>query len=158
MIPKKIADCIYEVEPQMKVVKIREEMRNFTMHVPARIYADEDLMSRISRDKSIDQITNVACLPGIRKQVLAMSDAHQGYGFCIGGVAATDLDGGAISPGGVGYDINCGVRLLKSSLEYKDVSSSIPEIIDGLFHNIPSGLGSRVGWDLKESSIYLKPI
>jgi tRNA-splicing ligase RtcB len=155
MIPKKIADCIYEVEPQMKVVKVKDEMMNFTMHVPARIYADENLMDRILRagDKSIDQITNVACLPGIRKQVLAMSDVHQGYGFCIGGVAATDLDGGAISPGGVGYDINCGVRLLKSSLEYKDISASIPEIIDNLFHNIPSGLGSKGKLHLSQTDL-----
>jgi len=97
MIPKRIDEGIFEIEPEMKVVKYNEQIMNFSMRVKARIYANDYLMERIGRDKSIDQITNVACLPGIRKQVIAMSDAHQGYGFCIGGVAATDVDGGAIT-------------------------------------------------------------
>lgn len=143
MIPRRVDEGIYEVSPEMKVVKFDEKIMNFTMHVPARIYANDYLMERIARDRSVDQITNVACLPGIRKQVIAMSDAHQGYGFCIGGVAATDVDGGAISPGGVGYDINCGVRLLSTPLQYADVAPVLPELTEALFHGIPSGLGSR---------------
>ncbi len=143
MITQRIDENIYEVPADMKLVKVEEKILKFYMKVPARIYANEYLMERISKDKSIDQITNVACLPGIRKHVIAMSDAHQGYGFCIGGVAATDLDGGAISPGGVGYDINCGVRLLRTGLEYNDVAALLPELTEGLFQNIPSGLGSK---------------
>lgn len=143
MITQRIADNIYEVSADMKLVKVEEKIVKFQMKVPARIYANQYLMDRIQNDKSIDQITNVACLPGIRKHVIAMSDAHQGYGFCIGGVAATDLDGGAISPGGVGYDINCGVRLLRTGLDYSDVVAQLPDLIEGLFHNIPSGLGSK---------------
>jgi tRNA-splicing ligase RtcB len=100
-------------------------------------------MDRIGRDRSVDQITNVACLPGVQKHVIAMSDAHQGYGFCIGGVAATNIEGGAISPGGVGYDINCGVRLLRSPIQYKEIAPKVPELIDALFNQIPSGLGSK---------------
>ena len=72
-----------------------------------------------------------------------MADAHQGYGFCIGGVAATDVNEGAISPGGVGYDINCGVRLLRTGLAFEDVNSKLPQLIEAMFHNIPSGLGSK---------------
>ncbi|MHA1646829.1 MAG: RtcB family protein [Promethearchaeota archaeon] len=143
MIPKRIDENIYEVEPEMKVVKINEEYHNFEMAVPARIYANKFLMDHIGRDKSVDQITNVACLPGIQKHVVAMSDAHQGYGFCIGGVAATNIDEGAISPGGVGYDINCGVRLLKTPIIYNDVIPKLPDLTRGLFHNVPSGLGSK---------------
>jgi len=143
MITQRIADNIYEVPADMKLVKVEEKILKFQMKVPARIYANEYLMERIKKDKSVDQITNVACLPGIRKHVIAMSDAHQGYGFCIGGVAASDIDGGAISPGGVGYDINCGVRLLRTGLDYSDVAAQLPELTDGLFHNIPSGLGSK---------------
>ena len=143
MIPERIDENTYEISREMKVVKYNEKIMNFKMLVKARIYANEYLMSRIARDKSIDQITNVACLPGIRKQVIAMSDAHQGYGFCIGGVAATDVDGGAITPGGVGYDINCGVRLLRTPLQYSEVAPVLPELTDALFHAIPSGLGSR---------------
>ncbi|UYP46181.1 tRNA-splicing ligase RtcB [Candidatus Lokiarchaeum ossiferum] len=143
MIPRRVDEGIYEVSPEMKVVKFNETIMNFTMAVPARIYANEYLMERIARDKSVDQITNVACLPGIRKQVIAMSDAHQGYGFCIGGVAATDVEGGAISPGGVGYDINCGVRLLRTPLKYAEVAPVLPELTEALFQAIPSGLGSR---------------
>ena len=83
MITQRIADNIYEVSADMKLVKVEEKILKFQMKVPARIYANQYLMDRIKNDKSIDQITNVACLPGIRKHVIAMSDAHQGYGFCI---------------------------------------------------------------------------
>ncbi len=141
--PKRIDDNIYEIQPEMKVVKTGEQIMNFTMNVPVRIYANDYLMQRITQDRSIDQMTNVACLPGVRKYAIAMSDAHQGYGFCIGGVAATDELEGAISPGGVGYDINCGVRLLRAPIQYEDIAAKLPAVIDSLFRNIPSGLGSK---------------
>src|SRR6056297_1230502 len=143
MRPKQISEFIYEIKPEMKVVKVHGQITHFKMKAPTHIYANRELMAKISRDRSIDQMTNVACLPGIQKHTVAMSDAHQGYGFCIGGVAATNIDGGAISPGGVGYDINCGVRLLKSELRYKDIAPNIPDLIEAIFHNIPSGLGSK---------------
>ncbi len=143
MKPRKIKENIYEVSPEMKVIRYQDEILNFDMAVPARIYANDYLMERIIKDRSVDQITNVACLPGVQKHVIAMSDAHQGYGFCIGGVAATTVDGGAISPGGVGYDINCGVRLLRTPLTHAEIAPHLPNLIESLFHHIPSGLGSR---------------
>ena len=85
----------------------------------------------------------MACLPGIKKHAIALSDAHQGYGFCIGGVAGTDLLEGAISPGGVGYDINCGVRLIRTNLHAQDIVATIPDLINRLFDEVPSGLGSQ---------------
>lgn len=153
MIPKKIAEGIYQVDADMKVIKHNDKMYNFTMAVPAKIYANDYLMQRIRQDRSIDQITNVACLPGIRKHVIAMSDAHQGYGFCIGGVAATSVDGGAISPGGVGYDINCGVRLLRTGLNYSDIAPDLPALTEALFRHIPSGLGSKGKLHITESDL-----
>src|SRR4030042_503966 len=112
------------------------------MHVPARIYANDKLLELMKRDKTIDQLANMACLPGIQKHAIALSDAHQGYGYCIGGVAATDQEEGAISPGGVGYDINCGVRLLRTNLDFKDINHLMPQIMDHIFNIVPSGLGS----------------
>src|ERR687887_2311097 len=82
------------------------------MRVPARVFADEELLGAIREDRSLEQLQNVACLPGIVEAALAMPDIHQGYGFPVGGIAATEATGGVVSPGGVGYDINCGVRLL----------------------------------------------
>ena len=113
------------------------------MRVPGRIIADERLLPKISSDKAADQVANVACLPGIVGYALAMPDAHWGYGFPIGGVAATDPDqGGVISPGGVGYDINCGVRLMTTRLRLDDVRERIRDLVTGLFRDIPSGVGS----------------
>ncbi|MBN1154942.1 RtcB family protein [candidate division KSB1 bacterium] len=113
------------------------------MRVPGRIYASKKMLNSIRADNAPDQVCNVAHLPGIVNYSLAMPDIHWGYGFSIGGVAAFDLDEGIISPGGVGYDINCGVRLLKTSLNRKDVSGHIKKIIDLLFQSIPTGVGSK---------------
>jgi tRNA-splicing ligase RtcB len=113
------------------------------MKVPAYVYANDFLIKNIKKDKTLDQLTNVACLEGVIKHVVALSDAHQGYGFCIGGVAATNYEDGAISPGGVGYDINCGVRLLKTNLKKQDLEPILPELVKSLFNNVPSGLGSK---------------
>ena len=125
------------------------------MQTDALIYADERLLEQIVKDLSIEQAMNVACLPGIVGRSLAMPDIHQGYGFPIGGVAATNLHKGVVSPGGVGFDINCGVRLLASTLRRDEVTPKLRELVNQLFRDVPSGTGSEgfveCGWrDLDE--------
>lgn len=119
------------------------------MRVPARVFADPELWEQISSDRSLEQLTNVATLPGITGAALAMPDAHEGYGFPVGGVAAFRTADGIISPGGVGYDINCGVRLLTSSLDARDVGPRLEPLVHQLSRSIPSGVGreSRFGMD-----------
>jgi len=112
------------------------------MRVDGIIYADEQLIEAIKQDKSPEQVANVACLPGIVKASLAMPDIHWGYGFCIGGVAATDpAKGGVISPGGVGYDINCGVRLIRTNIPIEDAQPRMQRLVDKLFATVPCGVG-----------------
>ena len=112
------------------------------MRVDGLIYASESLMDMIRKDQAADQVANVAFLPGIQHASLAMPDIHWGYGFCIGGVCATDpKEGGVISPGGVGYDINCGVRLVRSNLFYQDVKPHITELVEEMFRQVPTGVG-----------------
>jgi tRNA-splicing ligase RtcB (3'-phosphate/5'-hydroxy nucleic acid ligase) len=112
------------------------------MNVPGKIFASEKLLLDMKKDNTLQQVKNVACLPGILKASIAMSDAHNGYGFPIGGVAAFDIDKGIISPGGVGYDINCSVRLLRTNLTLKDIESKgKKEILHSLFRSVPSGVG-----------------
>ena len=113
------------------------------MKVPARVFANKDLLEKIKQDKTLEQITNVAFLPGIQKFSIALPDAHQGYGFPIGGVAAIDYEEGVISPGGIGYDINCGVRTLKTNLRKNQVQPKINELVNKLFNNVPTGVGSK---------------
>ncbi len=129
MTMKKISKNIYEVQ---KIGK---------MLVPGRIFASEKIISAIKQDKTLEQVQNVAQLPGILKYSIALADAHQGYGFSIGGVAAFDMDKGIISPGGVGYDINCSVRLLKTNLTKRDILTKQKQVIEGLYGKIPSGVG-----------------
>src|SRR5262245_51913244 len=108
------------------------------MRVDGLIYADDALMETIRHDAALEQVANVATLPGIQYASLAMPDIHWGYGFCIGGVCATDpAEGGVISPGGVGYDINCGVRLVRSNLFYRDVKTVLQTLVDDLFKKVP---------------------
>jgi tRNA-splicing ligase RtcB len=139
------------------------------MRVPGRIYASEKMMGAILReDESLQQVINVAHLPGIQKYALAMPDIHWGYGFPIGGVAATDLEAGVVSPGGVGYDINCGVRLARTDLSERDVRPHIQKLVTNLYNTIPTGIGSsgaikklsekEKGWDgpLNTDSVMLK--
>ncbi len=115
----------------------REDMR-----VDGLIFADDLLIDQIKKDQGPEQVANVATLPGIQRASLAMPDIHWGYGFCIGGVAATDpAEGGVISPGGVGYDINCGVRLLRSDLSWNDAKPKIRQLVDQLYRDIPTGVG-----------------
>jgi len=113
------------------------------MRTDALIYADARLLEAIVKDLSVEQAMNVAFLPGIVGRSLAMPDIHQGYGFPIGGVAATDVRSGVVSPGGVGFDINCGVRLLGTSLTKDDVTPKLRELVNQLFRDVPSGTGSK---------------
>ncbi|MBM4284952.1 MAG: RtcB family protein [Deltaproteobacteria bacterium] len=117
--------------------------REGKMRTRGLIYASREMLPKIEEDQSLAQVANVATLPGIEGASLAMPDIHWGYGFPIGGVAAFNLDEGIVSPGGVGYDINCGVRLLRTNLERQAVAPKIDELVNALFTNIPSGLGSR---------------
>ncbi len=113
------------------------------MRVPGLIYASKEMLESIREEQTPEQVANVAFLPGIVGYSFAMPDIHWGYGFPIGGVAAMDVKDGVISPGGVGYDINCGVRLLRTSLSEVEVRPRIKELINELFHSVPSGLGSE---------------
>ncbi len=134
---KKIEKNIYEIPKHGKML------------VPAMILASENLIDKIKQDKTLEQVENISMLPGIVEKSITMPDAHQGYGFPIGGVAAFDLKKGIISPGGVGYDINCGVRLLKTNLTKKEFLERRDQILNELYKNIPSGVG--VGGELKIS-------
>ncbi len=123
------------------------------MLVDGLIYADDELIEQIRNDQAPEQVANVAFLPGIQHASLAMPDIHWGYGFCIGGVCATDPEqGGVISPGGVGYDINCGVRLMRTNLFYRDVKRHHEPLVDELFRNVPAGVGrsGKYKFDHKE--------
>jgi tRNA-splicing ligase RtcB len=115
------------------------------MRVPARIFADRELLNAIERDRSLEQVQNIATLPGIVDAALAMPDIHQGYGFPVGGVAGTELPDGVISPGGVGYDINCGVRLLATPLFANDLGRRLEALVDQLARTIPAGVGKEKG-------------
>jgi tRNA-splicing ligase RtcB len=132
MTVNKITDQIWEIPRTEK-----EGMR-----VPARIYATETILTAM--DSGVfDQVTNVACLPGIRRYALCMPDGHWGYGFPIGGVAAFDLQDGVISPGGVGYDVNCGMRLIRTDLTRDDVQPRLERLMTELFRRVPAGVGSK---------------
>lgn len=129
---KKINDNLWEIP------------KSGGMLVPGRIYTSQNMLeTTLQTDEAIKQVINVAQLPGIQKYSLAMPDIHWGYGFPIGGVAATELNNGVISPGGVGYDINCGVRLAKTNLRNNEVKNKIQKLIENLFNNIPTGVGAK---------------
>lgn len=123
------------------------------MRVPARVYASETMLDAILGDRSLEQLVNVATLPGIQRHAVVMPDAHEGYGFPIGGVAAFDPDDGVISPGGIGYDINCGVRLLKSELLLEELRDRLPAIAHSMAREIPSGAGQGGAMKLKGEDI-----
>ncbi len=123
------------------------------MRVPARFYADAELLEAIQEDKSLSQLVNTSTLPGIVKYALAMPDIHQGYGFPIGGVIATELPDGVISPGGVGYDINCGVRLLGSHLDLAEIEPHLSELATVLYANCPSGVGKGGSIKIKSGEL-----
>lgn len=128
----KVDEFTYEI-PQ----SFRQDMR-----VPARVFLDEEMLEAVLDDRSLDQLINVTTLPGIKKCAYAMPDIHQGYGFPIGGVAGTAIhEGGVISPGGIGYDINCGVRLLISDMRAQELKPYLENLATAIYHNVPSGVG-----------------
>ena len=137
----KVSDNIYEIPKEGDMKK------------PGRIYANEALLEEIKDDKTLQQVKNVASLPGLQKYSIVMPDGHQGYGFPIGGVAAVDMENGVISPGGIGYDINCGVRILKTNLKYEDIKGKEEQISNILFDKVPCGLGKGGYIDVDEEDL-----
>ncbi len=130
---QQVAENVWEIPREF-----RDDMR-----VPARLYADEPLLEAALGDRSIEQLVNTATLPGVVKYAIAMPDIHQGYGFPIGGVIATRMPEGVISPGGVGYDINCGVRVLASNAEFAQVQPFLASLAAALYSNCPVGVGTH---------------
>ncbi|BFI73055.1 tRNA-splicing ligase RtcB [Nanoarchaeota archaeon] len=126
---RKISENIYEIP------------KEDNMNVPVRIYASDSLIEKMKQDKTLIQGKNATTLPGIQKYFVIMPDGHEGYGFPVGGIGAFDLNEGIISPGSVGYDINCGVRLLRTNLKYDEIKLKIKEIINEIFKNVPAGVG-----------------
>lgn len=123
------------------------------MRVPGVVYADEQMLPHILEDQALEQVTNVAFLPGIVGYSLAMPDIHWGYGFPVGGVAATRVEDGVISPGGIGFDINCGVRLIRTDLTQEEVRPRIEQLVAELFRSVPAGVGSQSRIRLKEDDL-----
>ncbi|MEK6972087.1 MAG: RtcB family protein, partial [Thermoproteota archaeon] len=141
--PKKVSNMVYRIEPD----------KSRGMRVPVTIYADEKLLAKMMTDRTISQAINVSTLPGIQSHVIVLPDGHEGYGFPVGGVAAMDAEEGMISPGGVGYDINCGVRLLRTNLTEQDVRPRLKDLVTDLFNSIPSGVGSKGAIRLNNSQL-----
>jgi tRNA-splicing ligase RtcB len=123
------------------------------MRVPALVVADEALMAQIRTDASLQQLANGATLPGIVRAALAMPDIHQGYGLPVGGVVATDAEHGVVSPGAIGFDINCGVRLLGTSIDAHDIAPQMMDLVDALYRAIPTGVGSKSPLDLNRKEL-----
>ena len=140
---KKIGENQYQIDADS----------NLGMKVPVRIYANETLLQKMLSDRTIMQARNVASIPGIVSHSVVLPDGHEGYGFPVGGVAAMDAEEGMISPGGVGYDINCGVRLLRSNLSEQTVRSKLKDLVNDLFSSIPSGVGSKGAVRLTNSEL-----
>ncbi|MHA1988829.1 MAG: RtcB family protein, partial [Promethearchaeota archaeon] len=125
-------------------VTLRKDMR-----VPARIFASQRILESLLGDRSLEQLINVTTLPGIEHAALLMPDAHEGYGFPIGGIAATNYPDGVISPGGIGYDINCGVRLLRTEMNQKEIINHLDKLSGELYKQVPSGVGKGGQMKLK---------
>ena len=123
------------------------------MHVPVRVFADDELRSQLLRDHSLEQLLNVSALPGVTRQALGMPDMHEGYGFPVGGVVGTALPDGVISPGGIGFDINCGVRLLASKVRADDVKDLLPPLMHELSRSVPTGYGRSGRLELDEEAL-----
>ena len=142
--PEKVSDNVWEIGKQEG------------MNVPARVFASEKLLEHIKDDRTLQQAANVAHMPGIKKYSIVMPDGHQGYGFSVGGVAALSTQDGAISPGGVGYDINCGVRLIKTNLKAEEVYGKAEQLSNILYQKVPSGLGKGCIVDFDEEKKFEK--
>ncbi len=141
--PKKIGENQYQIDADS----------NLGMKAPVKIYANEALLEKMLSDRTIMQARNVSSIPGIVGHSVVLPDGHEGYGFPVGGVAAMDAEEGMISPGGVGYDINCGVRLLRSNLTEELVRSKLKDLVTDLFSSIPSGVGSKGAVKLSHSEL-----
>ncbi|MBR9699127.1 RtcB family protein [Candidatus Woesearchaeota archaeon] len=139
--PKKLNEYSYLIE------------KHGDMNVPVKIFASEEMLEKMMQDRCIQQGINVACLPGIKGFSIMMPDAHQGYGFSIGGVAAIDAENGCISPGGVGFDIGCGVRLLQTNLKKDEIYPKIHQLLDKLFESIPPGIGAKSKFRLDDTEL-----
>jgi tRNA-splicing ligase RtcB len=126
---------------------------SYGMNVPVTIFANDLLISKMTLDRTLDQAVNVTTLPGVKKHMVVLPDGHEGYGFPVGGVAASDFEEGIISPGGVGYDINCGVRLIRTNLLESDIRSNLKHLVDSLFSSIPTGVGSEGAIKLTNSEL-----
>ena len=127
--------------------------KNLKMRVPGIIFSDKELMEYTAKEETLSQVANVATLPGIVEASFAMPDIHYGYGFPIGGVAAFNMEEGIISPGGVGFDIACGVRLIRSDLEHKDIEKKLERLMNDIFVNVPKGIGSKGRISIPEKEI-----
>ena len=143
LVPKKIGNLTYKIEKDETI----------GMNVPVIIYANEQLLEKMMSDRTIKQAVNVSTIPGTVQNVVVLPDGHEGYGFPVGGVAAMDAEEGMISPGGVGYDINCGVRLLRTNLKEHDVRPKLKELVADLFNSVPSGIGSKGAIKLSTSQL-----
>ncbi|RDJ32414.1 MAG: RtcB family protein [Crenarchaeota archaeon] len=141
--PKKVRDNEYVINPDS----------SNGLQVPVKIFADEQLLSKMLTDRTISQAMNVASMPGIVSHAVVLPDGHEGYGFPVGGVAAMDANEGMISPGGVGYDINCGVRLIRTNLTAETMRPKLKELVTDLFNTIPSGVGSKGAVKLNTSQL-----
>src|ERR687888_2374801 len=130
---RRVGEVLWEIPPEARP----------GMRVPARVFADEELFAAIASDGSLEQIENIAMLPGIAEAALAMPDVHQGYGFPVGGVGATELPDGVVSPGGVGYDINCGVRLLALPLDVEELGDRGEALVRQIARRVPAGGGGK---------------
>jgi tRNA-splicing ligase RtcB len=139
---EKVRDNVWELPSSYK-----KEMR-----VPGRMYLDDEAVQTIE-EGALEQVANVACMPGIQGASIAMPDIHFGYGFSIGGVGAFNYNNGVVSPGGVGFDINCGVRMLRTNLTEDEIKPKLKELTEVLFKNIPSGVGSKGQIRLKDNEI-----
>ena len=143
IIPKKVNENEYVINPDS----------SNGLKVPVKIFADDQLLSKMLTDRTISQAMNVASMPGIVSHAVVLPDGHEGYGFPVGGVAAMDANEGMISPGGVGYDINCGVRLIRTNLNAETMRPKLKELVTDLFNTIPSGVGSKGAVKLNTSQL-----
>ncbi len=140
---EKINDFIWEIA--------RDESQG--MNVPVRIFANGNIIKTMQKDRTLKQAVNAASLPTIVSNMLVMPDGHEGYGFPVGGVAAFPMDGGIVSPGAIGFDINCGIRLVKTNLNAAEIKPKLRDLMDALFRNVPSGVGSKINLGFTQSDL-----
>ena len=143
MEPKKINDYQWEIDAD----------NNEGMRVPVRIYANEKILKYMQRDRTLRQAVNAAKLPSVVRRMMVMPDGHEGYGFPVGGVIAFDAENGIVSPAINGYDINCGIRIIKTNMSLEDIKPKLNHLMDSLFKNVPSGVGSKVNLGFTQQDI-----